>query len=129
MCQIADAYSLDEVKGSFNGAFAADWWSHISKKKIDVFLNALHSRLLPGSHVFFLDMLPGQEDEKESHQNDDGDLIHRRRLPNGKEFEVIKNFPLPSEIKAHLSGMATDIQYYVNHSLKRWSVCYITRER
>ena len=35
----ADAYLLDNIDAEFNGAFAADWWSHMPLSKIKQFLH------------------------------------------------------------------------------------------
>ena len=58
--EVADAYELDRLPATYSAAFAADWWSHMPKQRIPVFLRALHGRLLPGSRVIIVDMLPAK---------------------------------------------------------------------
>jgi ubiquinone/menaquinone biosynthesis C-methylase UbiE len=120
-----DAYNLDDIKGTFNAAFAADWWSHMPKSMITSFLNGLHRKLKPGSRVLFLDMM--QNDElisNESYHDDDGNFIHKRILPDGQQFHVIKNFPKDKELREIISGYASDIEIHENLYLERWLLSY-----
>ena len=50
-CQVADAYRLDTVAGTFSGAFAQFWWSHIPRDRRKAFLDTLHARLEPGALI------------------------------------------------------------------------------
>ncbi len=123
--EIADAYALGEVDGTFNAAFAADWWSHIPRSMITAFVEGLHNRLRPGANVVFIDMLPRPELELELyHRDDEGNLVRQRRLPDGSEFHVVKNFPTEKELKDIFNGIANNIEYYEDLPLKRWVLTY-----
>ena len=91
---MADGYTLDGITGVYSAAFAADWWSHMPKSKIPEFLRAVCSRLLHGSRVIIVDMLPARNlTYLGTYRDEEGNLIHPRKLPTGEEFEVVKNFP------------------------------------
>jgi len=123
--KIADAYTLEGINGNFNVAFAADWWSHIPRSKVTEFIETLHSKLLPGSRVVMIDMLPSSElDKMFSHFDDEGNLIQKRTLPNGKEYMAVKNFPKENELKGHLEPYTTDVNYCEYQKLLRWILTY-----
>jgi SAM-dependent methyltransferase len=117
----ADAYSLASVKGTFDTAFAADWWSHIPRPFISEFVASMLSKLRPGSRVVLLDMLPSPGlDAMFSHYDAEGNCIHRRRFEDGTEFEVVKNFPSESELRDALGSYADHLLYREHDELRRW---------
>ena len=124
----ADAYKLSTLRGKYSAAFAADWWSHIPKSKIERFIKGLHRKLEPGSPVIFIDMLPFDALHRMfSHYDDEGNLIHKRDLPNGKEYYVVKNFPTESEIRGIVGDIADELDYQEHHALQRWILTYRTK--
>jgi len=123
--KIADAYTLKEVEGSFNCAFAADWFSHIPKSSIKPFLKVLHKKLEKGARVVFIDMMYRDHPDLSGFWEDkEGNLIKRRKLPNGQEFDVVKNYPEKEELFGYLEGMAEDIEYKEHIGLLRWILAY-----
>jgi len=51
----ADAFSLDELSGTFDAALAAFFWSHLPLSMLDSFLEVLFGRIEPGAKVVFMD--------------------------------------------------------------------------
>lgn len=124
----ADAYRLDGIEGQFTAAFAADWWSHMPHSRIGQFLDALHGRLGPGARVVMLDMLRTPElDEWFSHIDDDGNTVQKRTLPNGRKYNVIKNFPTERELRRQLGNRAIDMDFIEDRQLRRWVLAYSVR--
>jgi ubiquinone/menaquinone biosynthesis C-methylase UbiE len=125
--EVADAYDLGAVEGSFDAAFAADWWSHIPKSALRAFVSGLRRKLDPRSRVIIIDMLPREElDRWFSHYDDDGNLIHKRTFPNGEVFEVVKNFPTERELEEVLTGLADGVEYHEHDALRRWMLTFTT---
>jgi len=111
----ADAYSLDPALGTFDAAFAGFWWSHVPLSRRPAFLDSLHARLAPGSRVVLFDnryvegaMHPIVETDAE------GNTYQRRRLADGSENRVLKNFPSEAELRACFPGKPDylALQYY-----------------
>lgn len=123
--QEADAYTLEGITGSFEVAFASDWWSHMPISSIRLFLENLHKRLGTGSRIIFIDMTMREVFENEIVYYDaDGNRVSLRSLPDGGEFEVIKNFPLKNDLLTILKGSADDISFFEFEPLKRWMITY-----
>ncbi len=116
--KIADAGTLDEVSGAFTAGFAGFWWSHLFKSRVAEFLDCFHSKLRPRALVLFLDnnYVEGSNSPI-VRQDGDGNTYQRRKLENGAEFEVLKNFPNEAELKDCVGNRAanvvvTELKYY-----------------
>lgn len=119
--EVADAYCLDLPGRVFDAAFAADFWSHIPRSLIPAFLKSLRARLAPGSKVAVIDMLPTENLTLLGSSHDaDGNFIHLRKLPDGREYEVVKNFPEEDELREAVAPVARDVDYRVHKGLRRW---------
>jgi len=123
--QICDAFSLRGVSDRFTAAFAVWWWSHIPRSEITSFLIALHSKLAPGAPVLFTDQL--RYDGPCRRVDADGNVIESRSLPDGRMFEVVKNFPTAAEVAEALGTMANNVEYVARTEEKSWTVTYTTR--
>jgi ubiquinone/menaquinone biosynthesis C-methylase UbiE len=122
---VSDAYSLKNISGNFNAAYAHWWWSHIPKSRIRNFLINLHKKLQTGSSVLFVDHLPSYLDKKNKViYSKNTNRIEERSLRSGKKYLVIKNFPSREEIQSYLSGLAVnaDFQEYDRY----WELYYTT---
>jgi demethylmenaquinone methyltransferase/2-methoxy-6-polyprenyl-1,4-benzoquinol methylase len=121
----ADAYSLEGPEGSFDAAFAADWWSHMPRSMVGPFLESLHRRLRPGARVVMVDMMRSESFDLAFHRIDaEGNEVQMRTLPDGGPYLVVKNFPEEDELRCCLEGMATDVRYHVDTELRRWVLRY-----
>ena len=90
----SDAYTLNNVNGPFSAALVAFWWSHVPKSKLNSFLKVLHSNLANGATIVFLDNLYVEGSSTPiSRYDDEGNTYQNRKLSDGSEHEVLKNFP------------------------------------
>jgi demethylmenaquinone methyltransferase/2-methoxy-6-polyprenyl-1,4-benzoquinol methylase len=123
--RVADAYRLCELGGRFTGAFASDWWSHVPRSLLGTFLSGLHARLEDGAPVAFLDMLPREHPYLEPYRHDgEGNAICRRELPDGRAFDVVKNFPGSAELLDAVREWGRSPRYREWDDLKRWLLAY-----
>lgn len=119
---IADAYALPEELGRFDAALAVFWWSHVPRQRIDEFLASLHRRLEPGARVLMMDnrYVEGSStavSEIDAH----GNTYQLRRLGDGAEIRVLKNFPSEAELRSKLPSplafQALDYYWLVEYRL------------
>jgi demethylmenaquinone methyltransferase/2-methoxy-6-polyprenyl-1,4-benzoquinol methylase len=91
--QVADAYALEGLPAGYTAAFAGFWWSHVPRGRLKAFLNGLHRQLVPGGLVVFVDNLYVEGSSTAvSREDEEGNTYQLRRLEDGREFEVLKNF-------------------------------------
>ncbi|MBU0982228.1 MAG: class I SAM-dependent methyltransferase [candidate division Zixibacteria bacterium] len=120
-----DAYALEAVTDSYDVVFSADWWSHIPRDMVPSVLESTVRLSKPGSPVVFLDMLFREAfTDEPSRYDSSGNRIFLRRLPDGSEYEVVKNFPDKAALIRTLAPYANDIDYHEFAALERWMVVY-----
>jgi ubiquinone/menaquinone biosynthesis C-methylase UbiE len=108
----ADAYNLPTHLGSFNGAFAGLWFSHVPIGARDAFLASLHARLLPGARVVLIDNGPAQLRDFPITQTDaQGNTYQMRTLRDGTIHKVLKNFPSQIELEELLAPHARLVEH------------------
>jgi demethylmenaquinone methyltransferase/2-methoxy-6-polyprenyl-1,4-benzoquinol methylase len=114
----ADAIALEGVPPGCDAAFAGFWWSHVKKSGIAQFVSNLSRKLEPGSLVGILDNQFAQWSSTPLSRTDaEGNTYQMRKLANGDEFEVLKNFPTAEELRAAVLPVAREahlesLQYY-----------------
>ena len=110
--RVADAYALPEDLGIFDAAFAGFWWSHVPLRGRAAFLDSLDRRLRAGSRVLFLDNLFVRGSSTPiAHRDVDGNTYQRRRLDDGSEHVVLKNFPSEAELRAEVAPFGQNVQF------------------
>jgi SAM-dependent methyltransferase len=112
---IADAYALPESLGRFDGALAVFWWSHIPRQRIAEFLASLHRRLQPGARVVLMDNLYVEGSSTAISEIDaHGNTYQLRRMGDGSQVRVLKNFPSEAELRSQLPARLTyeALEYY-----------------
>ena len=99
----ADAYALPESLGRFDAALAVFWWSHVPRERIGEFLASLHARLEPGARVVLMDNRFVEGSSTPISEIDaQGNTYQLRRLGDGSQIRVLKNFPSEAELRACL---------------------------
>ncbi|HEY6169895.1 MAG TPA: class I SAM-dependent methyltransferase, partial [Verrucomicrobiae bacterium] len=103
----ADAYALPAFNESFDTGLAAFWWSHLPKSRLRSFLAGFHGALRPGARVVFIDNSYVEGSSTPIARRDaEGNTYQQRRLNDGSEHEVLKNFPTAEDLRAVVAGMA-----------------------
>jgi 2-polyprenyl-3-methyl-5-hydroxy-6-metoxy-1,4-benzoquinol methylase len=82
----------------FKLIFFSFWLSHVPSERFDQFWNSVQERLARGGRVFFVDSLLEQDSTAKDHAplNDSG--VVRRRLNDGREFDIVKVFYEPATL-------------------------------
>ena len=113
-----DAYKLSKISGTYNSGFAGFFWSHIPLSRLNEFLICFHSKLESGSKIVFIDnAFVESSNTPISRTDEEGNTYQARKLENGKEFEVLKNFPTEDSLREILERYSKNIkiqflQYY-----------------
>lgn len=122
----ADAVTLEGAPGGCDAAFAGFWWSHVKKSDLAKFVRNLASKLVPGAVVAILDNRYAEGSSTAiSRRDTEGNTYQIRHLPNGEEYEVLKNFPTPEELAEVVRPVAREakletVAYY-------WLMTFTTR--
>jgi len=96
--ELADAYALPPALGTFDGALAIFWWSHIPLSRIGAFLGSLHARLELGARVVLMDNLYVEGSSTPVAERDAEGNTYQLR---GSD-RVLKNFPTEAKLRAAL---------------------------
>ena len=108
----ADAYQLDQVPGEFDLVFCGFWWSHIPRADIPRFLAGVRARTGQDTTLVLVDnrYVPGSSTPI-SRTSPAGDSYQLRLLADGREYEVIKNFPGNEQVAADLAPCSGDLTW------------------
>ena len=110
--EVADAHRLYDRYSGYTGAFAGFWWSHLTRAERRGFLDALHRALAPGALVVMLDNAYVEGSSTPiAYVDAEGNSFQRRKLADGSQHDVLKNFPTESELQADLGARGEAVEY------------------
>lgn len=99
---IANIFNF-EPEEKFDFIFFGFWLSHVPPEKFESFWNSIRSYLNPSGRIFFIDSLHAPASAAKDHQYPKkSQTIAKRRLNNGREYEIIKVFYEPEELENKL---------------------------
>lgn len=116
--EIKDIRSLKSEVGEYEGLFGGFIWSHIPKEENPNFLKMAMNQAEAGAEIIFLDNKYVEASSTPISRTDkNGNTYQNRVLKSGEQFEVLKNFPRPTELEslAKATGLTfewVDFQYY-----------------
>ncbi len=106
-----DVYSLKKIKNNFSAGFAGFWWSHILKSELKRFLALFHSKLQSDALLIFMDNRRVEGISTPISRIDiDGNTYQVRKLEDGREYEILKNFPTKKEILETLGNKIKNLK-------------------
>jgi demethylmenaquinone methyltransferase/2-methoxy-6-polyprenyl-1,4-benzoquinol methylase len=86
------------------------WLSHVPDERLDTFWRMVAAALRPGGTVFFVDSLRDQTSTAADHQlPEESSQVMTRRLNNGAEFQIVKNFHAPAAVQARCAASGLDV--------------------
>ena len=107
-----DAYALADVAADCDAGLAAFWISHVPNERLGDFLHQFHAQLGTGGCCVLLDNRYVAGSSTPLHRTDaQGNTYQRRKLVDGSDHEVLKNFPEEKRLRQALSGRASAIEY------------------
>lgn len=88
----------------WDGVFFAHWLAHVPEDRFDGFWRTVDAALLPGGQVVVVDVTPTERSIEEEVVDDPDLPITRRRLKDGRRFDVVKRYWEPDRLLARLDG-------------------------
>jgi demethylmenaquinone methyltransferase/2-methoxy-6-polyprenyl-1,4-benzoquinol methylase len=102
---LRDAWA--EPDREVDGLFAGFWLSHVARDRLTDFLRLARRWLRPGGQFAFIDSLPDPRSGAADHPTPAAGRA-RRRLADGREFDIVKVFYEPEELRVVLSQASFD---------------------
>lgn len=103
---VADVFSWDTDE-RFDSIVFTFWISHVPRERLDTFLAAVARWLRPGGRVFFVDDAPVAASESHVARKQGQTMV--RRLLDGREATIVKNFYRPEELRAAAATAGIDL--------------------
>lgn len=108
-----DCYLPHATGRSYDALFAGFWWSHVPLEKLDSFLASVLLSIRPGGLIAFLDnsYVEGSSTPV-SRRDAEGNTYQLRKLDDGSQHEVLKNFPAAGELiqRASRHGWGANVE-------------------
>lgn len=109
----SNAFELQHIEGAFDAVFAAFLWSHIPVDQLDDLLAGIVQRVDPGAVIVFTDNNYVHGSNHPIARTDEhGNTFQQRRLSNGSEWEVLKNFPDTTTLTETLSRFGRSVEVH-----------------
>lgn len=92
--------------------FFSFWLSHVPAERLAAFLAKVNSAVKPGGRVFMIDSRKETTSTaKDNPLREDEDIIRTRKLNDGREFQIVKVFYEPGDLRDHLTkaGFKADV--------------------
>lgn len=89
----------------FDFVLFAFWMSHVPPARFEAFWSLVRRALRPGGRVFFVDSLAEQGATARDQAPLDDSGVARRRLNDGREFDIVKVYYEPASLERRLQGL------------------------
>ena len=101
---LADIYNFPD-QNQYEGLFAGFIWSHILLQDLDKFLQTVNRLVVPGGTVVFMDNhFVANSNHPITNIDEQGNTFQTRKLEDGTEHLVLKNFPTAAFLNQKLDG-------------------------
>jgi ubiquinone/menaquinone biosynthesis C-methylase UbiE len=109
--QLADIYNLPDRLGKYEAGFGGFILSHIPKQRLSLFLQKFLSVINPGGLVIFVDNNYVEGSSTAIYKTDEyGNTYQKRKLLDGSEYSIIKNFPTDEELLTSIKSVGANIE-------------------
>ncbi|MGF1666734.1 MAG: class I SAM-dependent methyltransferase [Acidimicrobiia bacterium] len=107
---IADLFAWEPAQ-TYDAVVFCFWISHIPQRLLDGFLSNVAQALRPGGSVFFLDAQREPASQAIDHVlPDQGSEVMARKLDDGREFTIVKNFWEAADLERRCSAVGLDVE-------------------
>lgn len=107
-----DFWQLANDGKKYDSVFGGFIWSHILKSDLPQFLKTLRNQLTPKGELIFIDnkYVEGSSTPL-ARKDSEGNTFQIRRLQNGTEYEVLKNFPTKEEVEEFAVDLGFEMKW------------------
>ena len=117
----ADLFSWQPAPASYDVCFFAFWLSHVPESRFADFWAKVGSALRRGGRVFFIDSERTERSTAADHRLPEADEeTMRRRLDDGREFQIVKRFYDPRLLRERLVELGFEVKV---HSTGEFFIC------
>jgi demethylmenaquinone methyltransferase/2-methoxy-6-polyprenyl-1,4-benzoquinol methylase len=102
--EVADIFAWSPVR-EFEAVFFAFWLSHVPPTRFEHFWDTVGRAVKANGRVFFVDSLLEQSSTAKDHPAVDSSGVVRRRLNDGREFDIVKVFYEPAQLERRLAAL------------------------
>jgi SAM-dependent methyltransferase len=107
----ADLFSWEPPRHAFDACVFAFWLSHVPEERFASFWAMVAEALQPGGRVLFIDSERAQRSKARDHTLPaEPSSLERRRLDDGREFEIVKRYYEPSPLRTRLAELGWDCE-------------------
>lgn len=107
-----DFWQLKTGRTKFDGLFGGFIWSHILIEKLPQFLNLLEATIRSEGQIIFMDNKYVAGSSTPIARRDElGNTFQIRKLKDGTQYEVLKNFPSEEAIKTLISPIGWKMEW------------------
>lgn len=107
----ADAFEPAAIDGRFTALFAGFFWSHLPRPQLAGFLQGWCARLGPGQRILFIDnRFVAGSSTPIAGSDTDGNTYQMRRLDDGSEHRVMKNFPDEAALRRTIAPFGRQVE-------------------
>ena len=100
-----------QSENKFDFIFFSFWLSHVPPERFTSFWNTVETALAPGGRVFLIDSLYKQEGTaKDQTLPGPESTVAKRKLNDGREFEIIKLFYTPEALRQKLQTLSWQVK-------------------
>lgn len=89
---------------TFDAVFFSFWLSHVPNARFDSFWQTVRGALKSNGQALFIDSLPEPSSTAQDHEPPDESGVVRRKLNDGRQFEIVKVFYDPTTLTGTLSS-------------------------
>ncbi len=102
----ADLFEWEPPAHRFDLCVFCFWLSHVPEERFAGFWERVATALKPGGRVLFIDSSRSERSKARDHTiSAEGDPVERRRLDDGREFEIVKRYYTPDRLRAQLAEL------------------------
>lgn len=99
-----EVFAIDSLPAA-DFVFFGFWLSHVPPDRFDSFWRTVRSALRPRGRVFFVDSRLAPSSTAVDHEPPTDAGIERRKLNDGREFEIVKVFYQPEPLQQRLASL------------------------